>query len=159
MRQMLAQSGLRHYLYGGTDEVLVALRGHIARTYPGAVVVGHMAPPFRPLDDTESAALTADLKRTRPDVVWVGLGTPKQDMLVDRLVGEHDVVAVGVGAAFDFLSGQKREAPPYLHRTGLEWLYRLITEPRRLWRRYLIGNVEFAVLAFRGLLAGRKSHT
>lgn len=157
MRRMLDEPGLRHFLYGGSDEVLESLEKAIAAEHPQAVVVGSHAPPFRPLEDADIAALLTDLRATDATIVWVGLGTPKQDLLLARLAQSSNVVSIGVGAAFDFLSGEKKEAPPALHGSGLEWLHRLATEPRRLWRRYLLGNTAFIRLAGRELRAQRRS--
>jgi N-acetylglucosaminyldiphosphoundecaprenol N-acetyl-beta-D-mannosaminyltransferase len=156
MRRVLDEPGLRHYLYGGTERVLANLEAAIALHHPAAAVVGRHAPPFSSLDDHDVASLVADLEATHASVVWVGLGTPKQDLLLAALAESTDVVGVGVGAAFDFLSGEKKEAPAVLHGTGLEWLHRLATEPRRLWRRYLLGNVAFLRLATHELRAQRR---
>jgi N-acetylglucosaminyldiphosphoundecaprenol N-acetyl-beta-D-mannosaminyltransferase len=155
MRRTLDQPGLRHYLYGGTSEVLDSLQTALAIDHPTARVVGAEAPPFRPFDDADVQALLADLKRTDANVVWVGLGTPKQDLLLAELARLGGGLGIGVGAAFDFLSGHKAEAPAFLHGTGLEWAHRLLTEPRRLWRRYLWGNVAFLRLAATELIRAR----
>jgi N-acetylglucosaminyldiphosphoundecaprenol N-acetyl-beta-D-mannosaminyltransferase len=151
MRRVLAESGLRHVLFGGSPEVLDRLRKMIVDEYPRATIVGAVAPSFGPLREEDFVDLREALASSPADVVWVGLGTPKQDYIVDRAANELGAVAVGVGAAFDFLSGTKREAPAFLHRTGFEWLHRLATEPRRLWRRYLFGNAQFLWLAAREL--------
>jgi N-acetylglucosaminyldiphosphoundecaprenol N-acetyl-beta-D-mannosaminyltransferase len=151
MRRVLDEPGIRHYLYGGTEEVLAHLRAAIGLQHPVAEVVGAESPPFRETSDEDVDHLVEALSRTGANVVWIGLGTPKQDILIDRLTRTHDCVALGVGAAFDFLSGQKREAPDFLHGTGLEWTHRLISEPGRLWRRYLWGNAGFLGLAAREL--------
>lgn len=156
MRRMLREPGLRHFLFGGSPEVLVNLERRIVSEHPQAEVVGRIAPPFGPLQDEDFDQLRAALAQSGADVVWVGLGTPKQDVVVDRLAREVGTVAIGVGAAFDFLSGAKREAPAFLHRTGLEWLHRLATEPRRLWRRYLFGNAAFLRLAASELVQQRR---
>ncbi len=97
------------------------------------------------------------MRDSAANVLWVGLGTPRQDVVVSQLTGRTGAVAVGVGAAFDFLSGRKAEAPGILHRTGLEWVFRLATEPRRLWRRYLVGNSVFVGHAVRNLPAARRA--
>jgi N-acetylglucosaminyldiphosphoundecaprenol N-acetyl-beta-D-mannosaminyltransferase len=156
MRRLLDEPGLRHYLYGGTDDVLAKLRTEIAAEHSTAEIVGGLAPPFRELTDQDVELLVADLELSRAQVVWVGLGTPKQDFLVDRLAQVHNCVAIGVGAAFDFLSGNKPEAPGFLHGTGLEWTYRLLKEPGRLWRRYLWGNAVFVSLVIRSLINSRQ---
>ncbi len=137
--------GLRHYLYGGTEGVAETLREKLTARFPGLEIVGTYTPPFRPLDPGEIATLHADVARSRPDVIWVGLGTPKQE----RFMAEHwqtlDVgVLIGVGAAFDFHSGRVRQAPRWIQRSGFEWLFRLATEPRRLGPRYLKTNPLFA---------------
>jgi N-acetylglucosaminyldiphosphoundecaprenol N-acetyl-beta-D-mannosaminyltransferase len=155
MRRMLDEPGLRHFLYGGTDEVLASLRREIAVSHPVATVCGAVAPPFRPVREGDVAALREELRGARADVVWVGLGTPKQDYLLASLVESDCCVAVGVGAAFDFIAGHKREAPLILQQSGFEWVHRLITEPRRLWKRYLLGNTRFVWLSMRALWSDR----
>lgn len=146
MRAALDQSqtvGTRHFLWGSTEHVLGALEASIRSQWPSAVICGSASPPFRPLTDNDIAEAVATFDRHRADVVWVGMGTPQQDELVERLaaIGSHRFVAVG--AAFDFIAGTKPQAPVVLQRTGLEWLFRLMSEPKRLWRRYLLGNSRF----------------
>lgn len=135
--------GTRHYLYGGTEEVLTKLESTIRERWPGAQLVGAEAPPFRDLSDDEITAAAGRMREAGADVVWVGLGTPKQDWAVDRLAGCGSARFVAVGAAFDFIAGTKRQAPAWIGRSGFEWLYRLLLEPRRLWKRYLVGNSVF----------------
>jgi N-acetylglucosaminyldiphosphoundecaprenol N-acetyl-beta-D-mannosaminyltransferase len=137
--------GLRNYLYGSTPEVIGALARRLTAIAPGVQVVGAEAPPFRPLTDREEAELVERVGLVRPDVVWVGLGTPRQDLFVDRFRDRLGTTLVAVGAAFDFLAGTKRQAPGWMQDRGLEWTFRLATEPRRLWRRYLVGNASFLV--------------
>jgi N-acetylglucosaminyldiphosphoundecaprenol N-acetyl-beta-D-mannosaminyltransferase len=140
--------GWRHYLYGTTPATLDRLRSAIARFAPGAVVVGQMAPPFRDLAPAETDAVVAELRSSNADIVWVGLGMPRQEkwmrQIAPRLPGR---TLVGVGAAFDLLSGTVPQAPPALQRAGLEWAFRLWQEPRRLWRRYVLNNPLYLVLA------------
>jgi N-acetylglucosaminyldiphosphoundecaprenol N-acetyl-beta-D-mannosaminyltransferase len=140
--------GWRHYLYGTTPPTLDRLRAAIARFAPGAVVVGQMAPPFRELTPTETDAVVAELASSKADIVWVGLGMPRQEKwmheIAPRLPGK---TLVGVGAAFDLLSGTVPQAPPVVQRFGLEWAFRLWQEPRRLWRRYVLNNPLYLVLA------------
>ncbi|MEI7888590.1 MAG: WecB/TagA/CpsF family glycosyltransferase, partial [Actinomycetes bacterium] len=146
MSQILDQgrsSGLRHYLYGTTAETLSQLRDRIETRFPGAQIVGSEAPPFRPSTRIEEQALAARMSDSQADVVWIGLGTPQQDELVHRLRPELAAVLIPVGAAFDFLAGNKSQAPKWMQQRGLEWLFRLCSEPQRLWRRYLIGNSVF----------------
>lgn len=140
--------GTRHFLLGGTPEVLCQLQAAAHHRFPGVSVVGAESPPFRELTAAEREEVDERIRSARPHVVWVGLGTPKQDFEAQRLSEQLDVCAAGVGAAFDFLAGAKPEAPAVLSRLGLEWLFRLATEPKRLWRRYLFGNAQFLIIAF-----------
>jgi len=135
--------GLRHYLHGSTDEVLTVLEAELRRRLPGVDIVGRDAPPFRELTAEEEFALEQRLIGLRPDIVWVGLGTPKQDVFVHHFRHRAPSTFVAVGAAFDFISGAKRQAPVWMQERGLEWAYRLAREPRRLGRRYLVGNARF----------------
>ena len=146
MSQTLDQgrsSGLRHYLYGTTEETLSQLQERLETRFPGAQIVGSEAPPFRPSTRIEEQSLAARIRESQADVVWIGLGTPQQDELVHRLRPEVPAVLIPVGAAFDFLAGNKSQAPKWMQQRGLEWLFRLCSEPKRLWRRYLIGNLVF----------------
>ncbi|RPE85238.1 N-acetylglucosaminyldiphosphoundecaprenol N-acetyl-beta-D-mannosaminyltransferase [Curtobacterium sp. PhB137] len=138
-------SGVRHFLLGGSDELLVALRRNLEVKYPGLTIAGTHSPPFRPLTAAEVASQDKLILEADADIVWVGLGTPKQDHEVQRLAYSLPVVACAVGAAFDFAAGTKREAPTWMTRVGMEWLFRLLSEPRRLWKRYLIGNFIFVM--------------
>lgn len=142
---------LRHYLIGGTPRTLAALTREISIRWPGCEVVGIEAPPFRDLSADELKRRDDAVLRSRAHIVWVGLGTPKQDFEAQRLANACGVVAVGVGAAFDFTSGEKPSAPRWVQRIWLEWLFRLLTEPRRLWYRYLWGNSKFFAIAARDL--------
>lgn len=142
-------TGLRHYLLGNTDDVLERLVAELERRCPGVEIVGTHKSYFRPLTADELAAQDADIRRAAPDIVWVGLGTPLQDVETRRLARELGIVAIGVGVAFDFIAGTKAVAPAWMARLGIEWVFRLATEPRRLWRRYLIGNAVFLWAAFR----------
>jgi N-acetylglucosaminyldiphosphoundecaprenol N-acetyl-beta-D-mannosaminyltransferase len=157
MRAALDRDGLDHFLLGGTDDVLARLGGTARRSNPGVRIVGSLAPPFGPVASEDLDRWAREIRASGANVVWVGLGTPKQDQVLAGLVDRVDAVVVGVGAAFDFLSSAKREAPGFLQGSGLEWLYRLLAEPRRLWRRYLIGNALFVVHAATSLRGGRAS--
>ena len=138
-------TGLRHYFYGGTEGVADELRARLVDRFPGLQVVGTFTPPFRALDAGELAALRADVTRTRPDVIWVGLSSPKQEKFMSQHGRDLDAaLLIGVGAAFDFHSGRVRQAPRWIQRSGFEWLFRLCTEPRRLGRRYLTTTPLFA---------------
>lgn len=150
--------GWKHYFCGATDETLEQLTAVAQRMAPGVRVVGRHAPPFRPLSSTEEAQLVGDILDSGADIVWVGLGMPKQELLIHRLHrqgGLPGVVLVGVGAAFDLISGRVPQAPVWLQARGLEWAYRLWQEPRRLWRRYALNNPGFAVLMVRQVIAHR----
>lgn len=136
-------SGVRHYLYGSTPEVIERLAVSLTARFPGLQLAGVESPPFRPLTPAEEEELVERVRRSRADIVWIGLGTPLQDVFVDRFRNRLGASLVAVGAAFDFHSGAKRQAPRPVRRLGLEWLWRLASEPRRLWRRYLIGNTVF----------------
>lgn len=141
--------GLKHYLLGGAPSVLAGLERALREEFPGIDIVGSFSPPFREPSDAELEQRDAAIVASGAHVVWVGLGTPKQDREVARLARATGLVAVAVGAAFDFAAGTLREAPAWMRRLGLEWLFRLLMEPRRLWRRYLIGNAHFLAVVLR----------
>jgi N-acetylglucosaminyldiphosphoundecaprenol N-acetyl-beta-D-mannosaminyltransferase len=141
--------GLRHYLLGSTPRVLAALDSRLRTLYPHALVVGQDSPPFRELTAAERGEQADRIRTSGAQLVWVGLGTPKQDHEAARLARELPLVFVAVGAAFEFVAGTKPQAPPWMRRNGLEWVFRLACEPRRLWRRYLFGNVRFVAAALR----------
>ena len=140
--------GVRHFLLGSTPETLRLLESNLRARYPDAKIVGTFSPPFRPLSEEEIASQDDLIAQSGAEIVWVGLGTPKQDLEVARLARVLPVTAVAVGAAFDFVAGTVREAPEFVSRCGMEWAYRLYREPRRLWRRYLVGNTRFIRSAF-----------
>jgi N-acetylglucosaminyldiphosphoundecaprenol N-acetyl-beta-D-mannosaminyltransferase len=147
----------RHFFYGGAPGVAEGLARQFAARYPGLAVAGVYSPPFCALTAEEDRQVVATINVARADIVWVGLGTPKQE----RWMFEHRdqlrvPVLVGVGAAFDFHTGRMIQAPTWMRENGLEWLFRLIQEPQRLWRRYLIYGSEFALLALLELLGFRK---
>jgi N-acetylglucosaminyldiphosphoundecaprenol N-acetyl-beta-D-mannosaminyltransferase len=149
------QDGSRHFFYGSTPSTLKALEARLKSRFPGLVIAGMRSPPFRPLTPEEEDAEIAAINAARPDYVWVGLGMPKQERWMARFVGRVEATALlGVGAAFDFHAGVKRRAPAWMQRSGLEWLFRLGCEPRRLARRYVIDNAIFLGLAARHM-AGR----
>jgi N-acetylglucosaminyldiphosphoundecaprenol N-acetyl-beta-D-mannosaminyltransferase len=147
----------RFYLYGGRDqEALVRLGQSLRRRFPGVNIVGGYSPPFRSLTPEERAAVIADINDSEADVVWVGIGVPKQEKWMAELRPDLEApVLVGVGAAFDFHAGLVPQAPPWLQKAGLEWAYRLTREPRRLWRRYLRYNPRFVASFARQLVAHR----
>ncbi|MCD2187841.1 WecB/TagA/CpsF family glycosyltransferase [Actinomycetospora soli] len=141
--------GTRHYLLGSTPEVVEKLRDELIRRFPAAFIVGVESPPFRPLTDEERTEQATRIRESDADIVWVGLGTPKQDRAAVELARDAGVVAVAIGAAFDFIAGNKPEAPTWMQQSGLEWVHRFGSEPRRLWRRYLFGNSRFVYAAYR----------
>jgi len=141
-------SGLTHYFYGGQPGVAEQLRVNLTARFPGLQVVGTGTPPFRPLTADELAALQADITAQKPDVIWVGMSTPKQERFMAETWQRLDAgLLIGVGAAFDFHTGRVRQAPRWMQRSGLEWAFRLAMEPRRLWRRYLVFNTLFLLRA------------
>jgi N-acetylglucosaminyldiphosphoundecaprenol N-acetyl-beta-D-mannosaminyltransferase len=150
--------GYRHFFYGGAPGVAEVLATRLQDRFPGLQVVGLDTPPFRPLTPSEDQAAVERINAARPDIVWVGLSTPKQERWMAAHVGCLKApVLIGVGAAFDFHAGLKKQAPRWMQRSGLEWCFRLATEPRRLWRRYLVNNPWFVWLIIHQLL-GRRSY-
>lgn len=142
--------GWRHYLYGSTTETLERLSAAARRLAPGVRIVGSHAPPFRPETAEERTAVLADIRASGADIVWIGLGMPKQERWAAEVRTELPGVALmAVGAAFDLVSGNVPQASGWIQRAGLEWLFRLVQEPGRLWRRYLSTNPAF-VVAFAG---------
>ena len=130
--------GYRHYFYGGKAGVAKALAARLRAAYPGLQVAGTYCPAFGPTTAAEDAAIVDRINAARPDVVWIGLGAPKQEKWMAAHYGRIKAAAmIGVGAAFDFHAGTAKWAPPWVRRLGLEWAYRLVCEPRRMWRRNL----------------------
>jgi N-acetylglucosaminyldiphosphoundecaprenol N-acetyl-beta-D-mannosaminyltransferase len=151
MRKMTAVSSLRGYrqfYYGGAEGVAEKLKQTLITAHPELKVAGTLCPPFRELTAEEDQAVVDAINAARPDIVWVGLSTPKQEFWMASHLGRVEApVMVGVGAAFDFLAGTKRQAPLWMQRNGLEWLFRLASEPHRLWRRYAYIVPVFPLLA------------
>lgn len=134
---------IRHYFLGTTPATLAKLRQAVLELHPSLIIAGSESPPFRAISAAEQREQDERIRASEADIVWVGLGTPKQDFEAQRLAHSLPVVAIAVGAAFDFTAGTQKEAPGWLSRIGLEWLFRFASEPRRLWRRYLFGNFRF----------------
>ena len=133
------KSGYRNYFYGSTSDVLVKLGKKLNEKYPGLIIAGSFSPPFRALTGEEDNRIVEEINRSNSDIVWVGLGSPKQDLwMYEHRDKINAPILVGVGAAFDFLAGVKPQAPRWIRNNGFEWLFRLVTEPKRLWRRYLL---------------------
>ncbi len=141
-----AKVGLPIYLYGGTETTLTRLRQRLHQQFPDLAIAGWHAPPFRPATAAEDQADMQRIQQSGAAVVLVGLGCPKQEQWMARHEGKLPVVMIGVGAAFRFLSGEVSQAPRWMMNGGLEWLYRLVMEPGRLWQRYLINNPAFVIL-------------
>ncbi len=156
-----AENGQRFYLYGGRNQgALVQLALNLRTRFPGIRIVGGYSPPHRPLTAEEEQQVADEINATDADVVWVGIGVPKQEKWMARMRDRLDApVLIGVGAAFDFHAGLVPQAPPSLQRIGLEWAYRLVQEPRRLWRRYLRYNPRFVLALARQVLAHRVGRT
>lgn len=151
-------SGAKHFFYGGADGVAGLLAQKLKAKFPKLQVAGTYTPPFRALNESEISALQARLAETRPDIFWVGLSTPKQEKFMAEFLPKLDTTLMfGVGAAFDFHSGRVKQAPRWMQRGGLEWLFRLGSEPRRLWKRYFRNNPLF-VLKFLGQLTRLKHY-
>lgn len=140
------EKGYRHYFYGATEETLQSMREVLERDYPGIEIAGMYAPPFRALTPQEDAQIVAKINESRPDFIWIGLGAPKQEEWMYQHMGQLQGVLIGVGAGFDYLAGYIKRAPRWMQRMSLEWLYRLLQDPKRLWRRYFTSNVKFICL-------------
>jgi N-acetylglucosaminyldiphosphoundecaprenol N-acetyl-beta-D-mannosaminyltransferase len=148
----------RHFFYGGAPGVAEELREKMEARFPGVTIAGTFTPPFRPLDAGEERDLAERVRAARPDLMWVGLSTPKQERFMAEYLPKLDVTLMaGVGAAFDFHSGRVRQAPRWIQRSGFEWLYRMCCEPRRLARRYLVNNPLF-LWRIAGQLSGARKY-
>ena len=145
--------GIRHFLYGATAETLQQLQARLLARFPGAEIAGSYAPPFHKLSPQEEADIADRLNRSGADIIWVGLSSPKQELWMARMRDRLDAsMLIGVGAAFDFHAGLKRQAPRFIQRSGFEWAFRLLCEPRRLWRRYaLVVPAFISLTAFQRL--------
>jgi N-acetylglucosaminyldiphosphoundecaprenol N-acetyl-beta-D-mannosaminyltransferase len=141
--------GYTHFLYGGAEGVAQQLERSLETKFPGIKIAGTYTPPFRPLNETEETDLIKLIAERKPDIIWVGLSTPKQEKFMAQYQDKFPATLMfGVGAAFDFHAGRVRQAPRWMQRSGLEWFFRLCCEPRRLWRRYLRNNPLFAFRFF-----------
>lgn len=145
--QQAEKLGYRIFLYGTTDKTLKLLERKLRKKFPRLVIVGRFSPPFRNLTSAEEKKVHSLINSVKPHIVWIGLSTPKQELWMRRnLKYLHARALIGVGAAFDFVAGSVRQAPEWMRHSGLEWLFRFLQEPQRLWRRYLINNVIFLFL-------------
>jgi len=147
---------MTHFFYGGEPGVAEELRLRLQQRFPHASVVGTYTPPFRDLNPTEEAGFIARIRELKPDVVWVGIGCPRQEIFMARYLDQLDTRLIfGVGAAFDYHTGRIRDCAPWIKRAGLQWLHRLSQDPRRLWKRYLRNNPAFVWRITLQLLGGR----
>lgn len=153
--EMAAREGIPVALYGGTPESLTMFAERMEQQFRGLKIVCKVAPPFRPPTLDEDAVHTQMIVDSGARIVLVGIGCPKQERWMAEHKNRISAVMLGVGAAFDFHSGRVRQAPPWIQRSGLEWLFRLMMEPRRLWKRYLKHNPRFAFLMIGQLLGAR----
>lgn len=146
-----------HFLYGGQPGVAEQLRTRFGTLFPRVHIVGHATPPFRDLAAVEAEALSTQIRKLRPDIVWVGIGCPRQELFMARYLSALDThMMIGVGAAFDFHTGRIRDCAPWIKSAGLQWLHRLLQDPRRLWKRYARNNPAFIYRIALQLL--RESH-
>jgi N-acetylglucosaminyldiphosphoundecaprenol N-acetyl-beta-D-mannosaminyltransferase len=148
LMELLCETGVargwRHFFYGGAPGVAEELKTRIGKKFPGIQIVGTFTPPFRPLNDEEDRALAQAVTNAKPDLIWVGLSTPKQERFMAAYLPKLDTsLMIGVGAAFDFHAGKVKQAPRWIQRRGLEWAFRLWQEPSRLWKRYARNNPLF----------------
>lgn len=160
MSKILAEGvvkGRRHYFYGTTDETLSLLKEKLNDKYPGIIIAGMYSPPFRPLTPEEDEQVTLMINLAKPDYLWVGLGAPKQDYWIQAHQNSiKHCRMMGVGAAFHFLAGTVKRAPVTVQNIGLEWLYRLLQEPRHLWKRYLIEGPKFILICLKDMIRIQK---
>jgi N-acetylglucosaminyldiphosphoundecaprenol N-acetyl-beta-D-mannosaminyltransferase len=155
--EMSAREGYTQFLYGGKPGVAEQLKSVLTSRFPDLRIVGTYTPPFRALSAQEEQELAENVARVKPDFFWVGLSTPKQEYFMNQFVGRLDArIMVGVGAAFDYLVGLVKDSPEWVRNSGLQWAHRLIQEPRRLWKRYLLNNPKFICAITLQLLGIRK---
>jgi len=148
----------RHFFYGGAPGVAGELKAKLKARFPGVTIAGTYCPPFRPLNPDEETQLAELVRAARPDIIWVGLSTPKQERFMAEYLPKLDTTLMfGVGAAFDFHAGRIPQAPRWMQRSGLEWFYRLCREPRRLGRRYLTNNPLFVLRLLAQAVGFRKA--
>lgn len=153
--EISSKKGYKHYLYGGSPEVCDQLEAKLKKRFAGLSIVGRFSPPFSSDYYSQEDILTK-INQANPDILWVALGSPKQDFWMVEYRDQLNVpVMIGVGAAFDFLSGAKKQAPLWMRKCGLEWFFRLCCEPQRLWRRYLIGNTQFIYYLLKDFLRNK----
>ena len=143
-----AKRGYRHYFYGSTDKTLEKLKNKLQEYYPGIQIAGMYSPPFRALSIEEDNEVIEKINETNPDFVWIGLGAPKQEKWMSNHQGSINGLMIGVGAGFDYYAGNIKRAPQWMQRCNLEWLYRLMQDPKRLFKRYFCTNIKFILYAY-----------
>ncbi len=136
-------NGLRHYFYGGKEETIQVLSEKLPREYPSLQISGMVSPPFRPLTEEEDERELQKMNDAKADIIWIGLGAPKQERYMYEHRGKVNGVMIGVGAGFDYYAGTIKRAPMWMQKLSLEWLYRLMQDPKRLFRRYFATNFKF----------------
>ena len=157
MRFLCAQEGIRHFFYGANEHVLQQLTHRLRIAQPKIQIAGTYAPGYTQDMRPEDPKVIQTINDSAADILWVALGSPKQDFwMAKHRAGLQVPVLIGVGAAFDFLAGTKPQAPRWMQRLGLEWLFRLVCEPKRLWRRYLLGNMLFIGYAIKEIMGKRE---
>jgi N-acetylglucosaminyldiphosphoundecaprenol N-acetyl-beta-D-mannosaminyltransferase len=158
--ELSSREPYRHYFYGSTQKTLDLLEKRLRKDYPGIDIAGMHSPPFRELTEDEDRFITRKINDRKPDFVWVGLGAPRQEIWMNRHLDKINGLMIGVGAGFDYFAGNIKRAPLWMQKLSLEWLYRLLQDPKRLWRRYLETNTRFIMLVLRERLSGEnKTHT
>ncbi|MBO5565158.1 MAG: WecB/TagA/CpsF family glycosyltransferase [Lachnospiraceae bacterium] len=151
---LTADASLRHFFYGSKEETLEALRKKLSERFPSLVIAGMIAPPFREETPEEEAEDIRRIKEARPDIIWVGLGAPKQEIWMAKHKDIFSGVMIGVGAGFDFHAGMVKRAPSWMQRVGLEWFYRLMQDPKRLFSRYFVTNTKFVLYLIKERFSG-----
>lgn len=137
------KNGITHYFYGSTPDTIKKLKVNLLNKYPNLKIVGGYSPPFRELSKDEDEKIIKEINKLSPDILWVGLGAPKQEMWMYNHKDKINSLMIGVGAGFDYFAGNIKRAPMWMQKMSLEWLYRLIQDPKRLWRRYVVYNGKF----------------
>lgn len=150
-------NGYRHYFYGSTEETLKKLRDKLQEKYPNINIVGMYSPPFRTLTEEEDNEIIKNINNTEADIVWVGLGAPKQEIWMNNHKNKIKGLMIGVGAGFDYHAGNIKRAPKWMQKCSLEWLYRLLQDPKRLFKRYFRTNTKFIKLVHKELKNEKKS--
>lgn len=143
------KNGLRHYFYGGKEETIEVLSKKLPETYKDLVIAGMVSPPFRPLTPEEDEKAVQEINKAKADIIWVGLGAPKQERWMYEHRDKVNGVMIGVGAGFDYYAGTIKRAPMWMQKMSLEWLYRLMQDPKRLFKRYFVTNFKFLRLTMK----------